>query len=228
MKISQIAGKSRKVVFTKSFFCISNIINKIMTEVIKDIKGFEDRYTISNLGIVRSKLTHIKMKPSVTKFGYLRVNLRKEHSREYKSYFIHRLVACHFLPNPNNLPEVNHIDCNRQNNIVTNLEWVSRQDNIKHSFKYGLASNKGLRNPRAKLNLEDIEAIKAMKKTNRWYNTQIAKFFNVSPSSIDFIIQGKTWSDNKTNRDNQQPSKTNSFEGSTTKGETTRRVDDIV
>ena len=67
-----------------------------------------------------------------------------------------------------------------------------------------------------------------MKKTNRWYNTQIAKFFNVSPSSIDFIIQGKTWSDNKTNRDNQQPSKTNSFEGSTTKGETTQRVDDIV
>ena len=49
-----------------------------MTEIIKNIRGFEDRYTISNLGIVRSKLTNKIMKPNITKFGYARVNLRKE------------------------------------------------------------------------------------------------------------------------------------------------------
>lgn len=176
-----------------------------MTEIIKDIKGFEGRYTISNLGIVRSKLTGIIMKPNITKFGYARVNLRKAKNREYKSYFIHRLVAIHFLANPNNLPEVNHIDCNRTNNIVTNLEWVSREDNIKHSFMYGSASHKGLRNPNSKLNNFDIEAIKCLHKTNRFYNTQIAKMFKVSSSTIDDIVNNTTWSNNETNRDNQQP-----------------------
>lgn len=176
-----------------------------MTEIIKDIKGFEGRYTISNLGIVRSKLTNIVMKPNITKFGYARVNLRKAKSREYKSYFIHRLVASHFIDNPNNFPEVNHKDSNRLNNIVTNLEWLSKEDNIRHSFIYGNASHKGLRNPNSKLTLEDIKAIKALYNTNRFYNRQIAEMFKVSSSTIDYIINNTTWSNNETNRDNQQP-----------------------
>ena len=176
-----------------------------MTEIIKDIKGFEGRYTISNLGIVRSKLTNIVMKPNITKFGYARVNLRKAKSREYKSYFIHRLVASHFITNTNNLPEVNHKDCNKLNNEVTNLEWISKEDNIKHSFIYGSASHKGLRNPNSKLNEKDIRAIKFLYETNRFYNTQIAKIFKVSSSTIDNIINNVTWSNNETNKDNQQP-----------------------
>ena len=167
-----------------------------MTEVIKEIKGFEGRYTISNLGIVRSLLTGKIMKPYITKFGYARVNLRIAHSRDYKSYFIHRLVASAFLDNKNNLAEVNHIDCNRLNNRVDNLEWMSKQDNIKYSFTHGNASNKGLRNPNAKLNLDDIEAIKSLSKTNRFYGTQIAKMFNVSASTINKILNGEIWSDN--------------------------------
>ena len=103
-----------------------------MTEVIKDIKGFEDRYTISNLGIVRSKLTHIKMKPSVTKFGYLRVNLRKKHSREYKSYFIHRLVAFYFCDGYKEGLVVNHKDLNKTNNRAENLEWITQKENVIH------------------------------------------------------------------------------------------------
>ena len=176
-----------------------------MTEVIKDIKGFEGRYTISNLGIVRSLLTGKVMKPYITKFGYARINLRIAHSRDYKSYFIHRLVASAFFDNKNNLAEVNHIDCNRLNNVVANLEWISKEDNIKYSFIYGSASHKGLRNPNAKLNEDDVEAIKALYKTNKFYNTQIAKFFRVSSSTIDNIINGTTWSDNESDRDNQQP-----------------------
>lgn len=176
-----------------------------MTEIIKDIKGFEGRYTISNLGIVRSKLTGIVMKPNITKFGYARINLRKAKSREYKSYFIHRLVASHFLANHNNLPEVNHKDCNRLNNEVTNLEWISKENNIRYSFIYGSASHKGLRNPNSKLNEQDIKAIKALHKTNRFYNTQIAEIFKVSSSTIDNIINNVTWSNNETNKDNQQP-----------------------
>ena len=167
-----------------------------MTEVIKDIKGFEGRYTISNLGIVRSLLTGKIMKPYVTKFGYARVNLRIAHSRDYKSYFVHRLVASAFLENKDNLAEVNHKDCNRLNNKVDNLEWMSKEDNIRYSFTHGNASNKGLKNPNAKLDLNDIKAIRSLKATNRFYDTQIAKLFRVSSSAINKIVNNEIWSDN--------------------------------
>ena len=167
-----------------------------MTEVIKDIQGFEGRYTISNLGIVRSLLTGKIMKPYVTKFGYARVNLRIAHSRDYKSYFVHRLVASAFLENKDNLAEVNHKDCNRLNNKVDNLEWMSKEDNIRYSFTHGNASNKGLKNPNAKLDLNDIKAIRSLKATNRFYDTQIAKLFRVSSSTINKIVNNEIWSDN--------------------------------
>lgn len=167
-----------------------------MTEVIKDIKGFEGRYTISNLGIVRSLLTGKIMKPYVTKFGYARVNLRIARSRDYKSYFVHRLVAFAFLENKDNLAEVNHKDCNRLNNRVDNLEWMSKEDNIRYSFTHGNASNKGLKNPNAKLDLNDIKAIRSLKATNRFYDTQIAKLFRVSSSTINKIVNNEIWSDN--------------------------------
>lgn len=167
-----------------------------MTEVIKDIKGFEGRYTISNLGIVRSLLTGKIMKYHITKFGYARVNLRIAKSRDYKSYFVHRLVALNFLDNPNNLAEVNHIDCNRLNNRIDNLEWISRKENIKHSFIFGNASNKGHKNPNSKLSSIDIEAIRALNRTKRFYGTQIAKLFKVSESTISSILTNNTWSNN--------------------------------
>ena len=94
-----------------------------MTEVIKEIKGFEGRYTISNLGIVRSLLTGKEMKPYITKAGYARINLRYAKCRDYKSLLVHRLVAMNFIPNPNKYLEINHKDCNRLNNRVDNLEW---------------------------------------------------------------------------------------------------------
>ena len=181
------------------YFNYSNMI-----EIIKGIKGFEDRYTISNLGNVRSLMTGRVLKPNVTKFGYARVNLRAQNGK-YKSFFIHRLVALNFLPNPDHYSEINHKDCNRLNNIVTNLEWCTRSYNIKYSYEHGNASRKGLKNPNAKLSLEDIEAIRALARTRRFYNYEIAKLFGISKSNADYIINGTTWSDNKTNRDNQQP-----------------------
>ena len=167
-----------------------------MTEVIKDIKGFEGRYTISNLGIVRSLLTGKIMKPYITKFGYARINLRIAHSRDYKSYFVHRLVANAFLENTDNLSEINHKDCNKCNNRVDNLEWCSRSYNIKYSFTKGNASNKGIKNPNAKLNNQDIKTIKELLKTNKFSYMQIADLFKVNRNTIYMIDSGKTWSDN--------------------------------
>lgn len=105
-----------------------------MEEIWKDIKGYEGLYQISNLGNVKSlnrkiknrKCVELIKKPSVLR-GYLKVSLCKY--GEIKYYFIHRLVAETFIPNPEKLSCVNHKDCNPSNNRVDNLEWCSYVDN---------------------------------------------------------------------------------------------------
>ena len=120
-----------------------------MNELWKDIKGYEGYYQISNLGRVKSlnrtiirrdnKIYHQKeqiITPCINHKGYYCCILRKE----FKGYpkRVHRLVAENFLDNPNNLLQVNHIDGNKQNNNVNNLEWISNYDNMQHSIKMGL------------------------------------------------------------------------------------------
>ena len=108
-------------------------------EIWKDIKDYEGLYQISNYGRVKSlprmmkkrKCEEIIKTPSVLPKGYLKVSLCK--NGEIKYYFIHRLVAEMFIPNPNNLPCVNHKDCNTSNNNVNNLEWVTHKEN--NSYK---------------------------------------------------------------------------------------------
>lgn len=95
----------------------------------KQINGFPD-YCITPDGQVYSKRYNRFLKASLTRQGYLRVNLRKDcktHTR-----YIHRLVAEAYLPNPNGYNEVNHIDENKLNNCKDNLEWVNHQQNMTH------------------------------------------------------------------------------------------------
>lgn len=111
-----------------------------MEEVWKDIKGFEGEYQISNYGRFKSFLGEIngKIRKTTDKNGwYLTVNLRhKNNPKKGKvTVRIHRLVAMYFIPNPNNLTEVNHKDLNKQNNHVDNLEWVSRYQNHIHAVR---------------------------------------------------------------------------------------------
>lgn len=114
------------------------------------IKNYEGLYEVSSTGLVRSIDRRILGKdgnmypykgkvltPSQNKnVGYFQVGLWKENKGT--SFYIHRLVAESFIPNPNNLKEVNHIDGNRLNNFVENLEWVSRLGNIHHAIYTGL------------------------------------------------------------------------------------------
>lgn len=108
-----------------------------MEEVWKDIKGYEGFYMISNQGRVKSlnymnKEYEQVLKPKKHNKGYLQVQLKKGGD---KTFTIHRLVAQTFLPNPLNLPFVNHKDENRQNNCVENLEWCDCSYNTKYSLK---------------------------------------------------------------------------------------------
>lgn len=120
-----------------------------MKEIWKDIRGYDGLYEISNLGYVRRK-EHIdtKCRQGYRVFktrdlkswhnykGYLKVSLSKNNNSHEK--FVHRLVAEAFIPNPLMLPQVNHIDGNKDNNCVDNLEWCTCKENIKHSYENNL------------------------------------------------------------------------------------------
>jgi hypothetical protein len=97
---------------------------------------YDNAYAVSNFGRVASA-AHGSIRVlniSDNGNGYKLVCTRKINR---KNYYIHRLVATAFIPNPNNLPEVNHIDCDRSNNRVANLEWCTHDQNIKHSARLG-------------------------------------------------------------------------------------------
>lgn len=106
-----------------------------MAEVWKDIEGYEGKYMVSNLGNVKSlkyggKDCEKNLTPKVNNCGRLWVELFRNGER--KQFLIHRLVAKAFIQNPNNLPQINHIDENPKNNRVENLEWCTGKYNIEY------------------------------------------------------------------------------------------------
>lgn len=118
-------------------------------EIWLDVKGFENYYEVSNKGIIRRKktATYYKdgriayfsqtiLKTSINKKGYERVYLSMK-SKKYTKC-VHRIVAETFIPNIENKKTVNHIDCNKLNNKIENLEWLSNKENIQHAFKNGI------------------------------------------------------------------------------------------
>ena len=107
-----------------------------MEEIWKDIEGYEGLYQISTLGRVRSlrkfdELNNIfVMKPNASN-RYYKISLSKNGKTKY--FFVHRLVAQAFIPNPDNLSLVNHKDCNKLNNCVSNLEWCDYKYNNNYA-----------------------------------------------------------------------------------------------
>lgn len=134
-KDSTLAGKSPFGI--KSNYIIQqNDENCNQKEMWVGIKGLESKYQISNLGRVRK--IHI-LTPRVSKKGYQQVTLEKCH------YYIHRLVAIHFLEPLEGKFEVNHLDGNPSNNNVNNLEWCTHQENVQYSFDKLGRKHKGIK-----------------------------------------------------------------------------------
>lgn len=114
-----------------------------------DAKGFEGFYEVSNLGLIRRKkcetiykdgrVAHFSqtiLKPAVNKKGYLMVYLSVGSKKYTKS--VHRIVAESWIVNPENKSTVNHIDCNKLNNCISNLEWATNKENMAHAFANGI------------------------------------------------------------------------------------------
>lgn len=174
-------------------------------EIWKDIIGYEGIYQISNLGRVKRLAGKCLAKagkyrtvsesiltcfPNKTRYNYLYVNLNNNGIKQFR---VHRLVAIHFIPNPNNLPQVNHIDGDKNNNSINNLEWCTNLVNIRHSFKIGTHKiRKGENAPNSKLTLEQVNIIKKRLK-NKESGRSIAKDYNISEGMISLIKNNKYW-----------------------------------
>lgn len=102
----------------------------MQSEIWKEIPGYNGRYLISQTGNVYSRYLKMKMKPVNRGNGYYFVRLCNK--GEMKNLMIHRLVADAFVPNPDRLPEIDHIDGNKKNNFYTNLRYVSHLDNMRN------------------------------------------------------------------------------------------------
>lgn len=100
-------------------------------EILKEIKGYEGKYSVSSWGRIISHKTNCPLREEETEKGYLRVNLVDSKGRK-KHFKVHRLVANAFISNPEGKKQVNHKDGNRHNNSVTNLEWSTDKENKNH------------------------------------------------------------------------------------------------
>lgn len=103
-------------------------------EIWKDIKGYEGNYQISNKGRIWSVLSQRYLKPQHDNCGYYRIQLTAKNGKR-KMEKVHRLVAINFIDNPDNLPEVNHINHIRDDNRIENLEWCNHKENCNKTVK---------------------------------------------------------------------------------------------
>lgn len=157
-----------------------------MREVWKDISGYEGRYMISNLGRVKS-LPNVSrsgervLTPNIKPTGYSEAHLCKDGKGSKR--LVHRLVADAFIIKVYGKHDINHIDCNRSNNCVTNLEWCTRRENTQHGMKYGNISYK--------LSQEDVDSIRYLH--GCFSMLELAVIYDLTTSTVHGIINNSKW-----------------------------------
>lgn len=172
-----------------------------------NIDGTEMPYLISDSGDVYSIKYDKLLKPRINISGYMEIEISINKKSYYKG--IHRLVAETFIPNPENKSEVNHIDANKQNNTIANLEWCTHAENMKHAAVNNLIRNvgKGENNPSNKYSESVIHEICKMLE-NGCGNKYIAETLNVNKNLVKHIKDGDTWLYISKNYDIPKPNKT--------------------
>lgn len=139
-------------------------------------KKFNDTYSVSDSGEVRNdKRSHI-LKGDLNSKGYLRVRLNN------KQYLIHRLVALLYIPNPNNYPQVNHLDMNKINNKKNNLEWCTNSQNMVHAL---------LNSGKTKLSNDNITYILHVLNNKLMSGAALARELGVHPTTVNSIYKGR-------------------------------------
>lgn len=173
------------------------------------VKGYENMYEVSDSGEVRSVGRWVDIpasnawgqhkrfyqsktrKPFINSGGYKSVVLTVNSKRT--THLVHRLVACAFIDNPLNLPVVNHIDGDKLNCSVENLEWCSVQDNADHAREIGLVNHKGEKGPRAILTQLEVDEIREKYTPYLYPYSRLGDEYGVSPTTIYQIVKGNSW-----------------------------------
>jgi len=145
----------------------------------------KENYVVYNDGTIFSLQSKMFMN-SINTNGYLSVKMAG------KLESIHRLVGGLFIPNPDNKPEINHIDGDKTNNKVENLEWVSPSENIQHKIHQLGKEHRGSKNGMAKLTLEDVDKIKVLYQAGYSQN-KLGEMFGISQGKISNVINGKSY-----------------------------------
>ncbi len=175
-----------------------------MEEIWKDVAGYEGLYQVSNMGGVKRlsfitynkyykretihKENHLRPTPHYQN-NYLSVMFSK--NKKQKRIMVHRLVAIHFISNPNNYRTVNHKNGNKQQNCVSNLEWMSHKQNVNHAIEIGLMDNAGENNGQCKITEKEAKEIKNLK--GKLSSAKVAQTYGLSSSHILRIWSGKKW-----------------------------------
>lgn len=176
------------------------VINDILNEEWRDIPGYEGLYQVSDTGKIKSVIRRgsfvagRKKRLSRHVTGYQYVSLTARDGSE-KKHYIQRLVMMSFEPidSAEHL-DVNHVDGNKLNNSIGNLEWLSHRDNIIHARTVLKAwpDMRGERSANAKLTDDDVRTIRALHLSGL-KQKDIAARYNVSQPTIGYIVHGKTW-----------------------------------
>ena len=141
-----------------------------------ELKDYESTYYVSDKGRICSYRGVLKQRTD--KDGYLRVRLTVERGRRI-SKMVHRLVAIAFILNPENKETVNHLDGNKLNNHVSNLEWSTRSENNKHAYSTGLKDNRGEKSGVSKRTNKIINEIRELWNTGNYTQMELGKLFKI-------------------------------------------------
>ncbi len=157
----------------------------------KPVVDYEDLYLVSNTGKVKGLKFNKELKQSLSVKGYLMVTLYRSDDEKLHTG-VHRVVARAFLKNPKNKTQINHIDSNRTNNILSNIEWCTPKENIQHMIKFG-KYRVGVECKSSKLKEEQVIEIRELYKSSKISFRTLGKMFNLHPSTVGDIIYRNNW-----------------------------------
>lgn len=175
-------------------------------ETWKDIKGYEGLYSISTNGRVKrlardriiatgvnKPLKEKEIKTFEGKLGYIHVNLWK--NGKMKQHRIHRLIMLAHTKKPKDKNVINHIDGDKTNNKLQNLEWCTYKENTIHAYKTGLAKGKkGIENSQGRLTNEEVISMRKLYSTGNYTQKEIGEIYGISRRHAGDIVNEKRWS----------------------------------